>query len=290
MSVAVNSSPSLDEPRPTDPWLVVQAPDRLRGQRVPLSGTAVVVGRGEDADVRLDDPYVSRTHAVLRRLGSGVVVEDLGSAAGTTVNGQPASAAVPLAPGDVVGLADVRMVFQAEPAGETMLLPATGLPPPAPEPEHPSAGAARFELRDQSAGVISNVGRDQNVSYVAHVRQERESFLREIAATRTRARSLIWIGLVIATVGFGMFAYAIIRTLARISEQFGPISSAPPDFSDFYGTPIFGIPSGLVGFGLGGIGSTLVLFGIILHVVASARRRRLDRELPNPYPTPWGSR
>ena len=275
--------------RPSDPWLVVRTPERLRGRRIPLSGAEQVVGRGESADVRLDDPYVSRAHAVVRRLGSQVVVEDLGSTAGTTVNGRPARGATPLAPGDVVRFADVEMAFEADATGETRVLPVAGGPAQAPAPpvSAPPADVARFDLRDQEAGVISNVGRDQHISYVAHVRQERESFLRDIAATKTRARSLVWTGLVVFTIGFAIAGYAVLRTMARISDILGDPSPAPPDFSDFYGTPIFGIPSGLLGFGLSGIGSMLLVFGIALHVVAAARRRRLDRDLPHPYPTSW---
>ncbi len=52
---------------------------------VPLApGARVVVGRGEDADVRIDDAAVSRRHAVFHA-GPPVEVEDLGSANGTFV-------------------------------------------------------------------------------------------------------------------------------------------------------------------------------------------------------------
>ena len=49
----------------------------------------VVVGRGSEADLRINDPGVSRRHAELRVEEDGsVVVEDLGSTNGTLVDGQ----------------------------------------------------------------------------------------------------------------------------------------------------------------------------------------------------------
>lgn len=68
----------------------------------------VVVGRGKDADFRLDDPNVSRRHAVLYWEGGQVFVKDLGSTNGTYVNGRPVTSA-PVRDGDVltVGGCDV---------------------------------------------------------------------------------------------------------------------------------------------------------------------------------------
>ena len=46
-----------------------------------------VIGRGE-ATVQLSDPQASRRHAVIRRSGDKFIVYDLGSTAGTIVDGQ----------------------------------------------------------------------------------------------------------------------------------------------------------------------------------------------------------
>ena len=277
-----------EDSRPNVPWLLVLAPERLRGQRISLPDAELVIGRDETSDVRIDDPYVSRSHAVVRRQGTKVLLEDLGSTAGTAVNNHAVQGPIALAHGDLIRFADVEMRFHADAHGGQHAPPPEHRPPQAPHSSSvvANADAARFDLRDQRAGVISNVGRDQHISYVSHVRQERASFLREIAATKTRARFLVWTGLIVFTVGFAMAGFAVLRTMARINDLLGDPSAAPPDFRDFYGTPILGIPSGLLGFGLSGIGSILLVFGIALHVVASARRRRLDRELPQPSPTP----
>lgn len=47
--------------------------------RFPLATDAVTIGRGEDNDVVLDNPTVSRKHAVLRKEGTAWVMEDQGS-------------------------------------------------------------------------------------------------------------------------------------------------------------------------------------------------------------------
>jgi hypothetical protein len=265
----------------TDLSLVVVSPGPLRGRRFAVEGDHVVVGRDPTQEVVVDDPHVSRTHASLRRTPDGLTVEDLGSMGGTSVNGQPVRGPTPVRPGDVVDVAGVELRLEAEGVADaTERRPAVSAPP--------APAGARFDVDEQRAGTINNVGRDQHLSYVQHVRQERESFLREVAATRTRARYLVWAGLVLSAIGYGLAGYAVLGTMARIGDVLGDPSSMDMDgFSDFYGEPVLGVPSGLVGFGLSGVGSVLLLFGIVLHVVAASRRRRVEREHPLPAPWPY---
>ena len=66
------------------------------------------VGRGRGADIRLDDPSVSRLHAELVRRGPYVYVVDLGlSRNGTRVNGRPVVRRV-LDDGDVLSFGAAR--------------------------------------------------------------------------------------------------------------------------------------------------------------------------------------
>ena len=58
------------------------------GVSVPLEGEPVLLGRGADATIRLDDDYVSTRHARVVAADAGPYVEDLGSTNGTYVNGQ----------------------------------------------------------------------------------------------------------------------------------------------------------------------------------------------------------
>jgi pSer/pThr/pTyr-binding forkhead associated (FHA) protein len=70
------------------PRLVWSRPD---GEEVefPLQGSPLLVGRDEDADIRVDEPLVSRAHARIERRGFSFFVLDLGSTNLTRVNGDP---------------------------------------------------------------------------------------------------------------------------------------------------------------------------------------------------------
>ena len=74
-----------------------------------------VIGRGQDADLRLPDTGVSRRHVDVRFDGVGAVLHDLGSTNGTTVNGHRAQS-WQLQHGDVVRLGHTVLVYRQEPA------------------------------------------------------------------------------------------------------------------------------------------------------------------------------
>ncbi len=82
--------------------------------RALVDRTRLTIGRGEECDVQLEDPAVSRTHVALH-VGEVLEVEDLGSANGTRLRGarlaphQPA----PLALGEVFDVGATLLVVQA---------------------------------------------------------------------------------------------------------------------------------------------------------------------------------
>lgn len=59
----------------------------INGNRHQISGATLVLGRSTEADVRIDDPGVSRRHCEIR-VGSPSMVQDLGSTNGIVVDGQ----------------------------------------------------------------------------------------------------------------------------------------------------------------------------------------------------------
>ena len=70
-------------------------------------GTARTIGRGAGADFVFEAPLVSRVHCRLTADPSAqLVMEDLGSTNGTSVNGTPTARAV-LRPADVVSIGRV---------------------------------------------------------------------------------------------------------------------------------------------------------------------------------------
>jgi ABC transport system ATP-binding/permease protein len=83
----------------------------VTGKIFPLTG-AMVVGRIAGVDLRVDDDSVSRRHAEVEIRGSEVVLRDLGSANGTTVNGTPISEDTPLSAGDIIQFGLVEMMYE----------------------------------------------------------------------------------------------------------------------------------------------------------------------------------
>jgi pSer/pThr/pTyr-binding forkhead associated (FHA) protein len=73
------------KPRRGDPSQVVIVEGGNRGETVSLSDAPLLIGRGTDAAIRLDDDYVSTRHAQIAASGDQWFVEDLGSTNGTYV-------------------------------------------------------------------------------------------------------------------------------------------------------------------------------------------------------------
>src|SRR3954451_7647157 len=71
-----------------------------------------VLGRGEMADIRLEDTFASSQHARLVPHGEVIVVEDLGSTNGTYLNDEPLRGPQPLHPGDRIRIGDSVFTFE----------------------------------------------------------------------------------------------------------------------------------------------------------------------------------
>ena len=91
-------------------WLVVDGSDR----RVALQVGTNVVGRGQDADLRLADTGVSRRHIEIRFDGQTAMLQDLGSTNGTIVNGHRVQS-WQLADGDVIRIGHSVLVYRQAP-------------------------------------------------------------------------------------------------------------------------------------------------------------------------------
>jgi hypothetical protein len=82
----------------------------VNGALLPLEQDVVIVGRGTEADLRLDDPGVSRRHAMLR-LRPTPTVTDLGSTNGTSVDGLAVEEAE-IHDGSALTFGSIRAVFR----------------------------------------------------------------------------------------------------------------------------------------------------------------------------------
>jgi hypothetical protein len=73
------------KPRKGVPTQVVILEGGNKGETVSLDDAPLLIGRGNDAAIRLDDDYVSTRHARIASSGDQWFVEDLGSTNGTYV-------------------------------------------------------------------------------------------------------------------------------------------------------------------------------------------------------------
>jgi predicted component of type VI protein secretion system len=168
------------------------------GRRVEL-GVEVVIGR-QDADLVLEDPEVSRRHAVLRRSGQSVVIEDLDSTNGTFVKGERIRKPITVGPGDQVRVG--RTTLEIEPdwrAAETIASPALEPDQIRSAEERPSADpVAEHEDANSTQPLPSRM---------------LESGLRPARSNR----SWIAVGAIVLLVLLGVMAYA--RPLDRPAEN-----------------------------------------------------------------------
>lgn len=81
------------------------------GRIVPVRGR-LTIGRGSECDLMLDEPEMSRRHAMIENNGDGIYLRDLGSSNGTFVNGVQVRDAV-LHPGDQIAFDRNRFLLEA---------------------------------------------------------------------------------------------------------------------------------------------------------------------------------
>ncbi|WP_329000255.1 FHA domain-containing protein [Kribbella sp. NBC_00709] len=246
--------------QPSATYLVVESAGSDHGRRIDLVGNRLTIGRLPTCDVRFDDLQVSRTHATLWRRGDADYVEDLGSSGGTYVNNVVITGPRELRAGDTVAFAGLRLRYTAD-----------GSEDPRPRRE---SQEVRYDIRDQRADEINNVGRDQ-FNYVV---QQRESFFREIAATKTKARWLVWTGVALFVIGLGVASVGGFNYFQWFARVWGSDSTTAPDLD------LSGLAIAAVGGLINTVGILLVIIGIVLHIVATSRRKRVNREFPPPPP------
>ncbi len=96
------------------PRLVIErAPGHEAGMIYDLDGD-IVLGRGDHAEIRLEDPFASSRHARVYEQGNIVVIEDLGSTNGTYLHEELLQTARPLHPGDRVRIGDSEFTFEVD--------------------------------------------------------------------------------------------------------------------------------------------------------------------------------
>ena len=124
------------------PFLIEQPrkADEPQASALRVEGEALLLGRGTNAGLRLDDEAVALEHARIEQDPAGFRLSDLGSDTGTYLNGKPVGEATYLKDGDAIGIGGSRLRVRL-PAGPD-LLGLEVLPAAAEEPAEGAPGAA----------------------------------------------------------------------------------------------------------------------------------------------------
>ena len=130
------------------PRLVVQLPGHAEETFV-ISRPTVTIGRDPGNDLALDNPIVSRRHAVLEVRADAVWLRDIQSANGTAVNGRPITEQA-LRDGDIIRIGDeqgnnVGLVFRHPGAG-------------------PSSGTIQLGRKELGQAAVFIIGRDPSAN------------------------------------------------------------------------------------------------------------------------------
>jgi pSer/pThr/pTyr-binding forkhead associated (FHA) protein len=87
---------------------ILSGPDQ--GIAHPLNKEKILIGRGEENDITLNDPRVSRQHASIRMTQQGLYVKDSGSSTGLLINGRVTKESL-ITPGTILTIGDTQLKF-----------------------------------------------------------------------------------------------------------------------------------------------------------------------------------
>jgi pSer/pThr/pTyr-binding forkhead associated (FHA) protein len=105
---------SAQMPPPIAPIAPIAAYLEGQGRRWELGAAVITVGRDPEAQIVLTDPLVSHVHAQISRHGNELYVRDLGSNAGTWVNGAPVIVPHRLKGGDRIRFGSIELVARID--------------------------------------------------------------------------------------------------------------------------------------------------------------------------------
>ena len=75
-------------------------------------GTGAMMGRSDNAEIRVDDPFASSAHARIFERGDFMYVEDMGSTNGTYLNGRQIRTSERLKVADLIRIGDSEYRYQ----------------------------------------------------------------------------------------------------------------------------------------------------------------------------------
>jgi pSer/pThr/pTyr-binding forkhead associated (FHA) protein len=96
-----------------EPRVLVVTQGSQTGQSAALADGVIMIGRGADCSIILDDDYVSTRHARVVSGEGGIYLEDMGSTNGSYVNGQRITAPTTITMSDTVRIG--KTILKLEP-------------------------------------------------------------------------------------------------------------------------------------------------------------------------------
>nr|WP_153869063.1 MULTISPECIES: FHA domain-containing protein [Myxococcaceae] len=162
------------------------------GRELALGQGELRIGRGPENELVLPDAGVSRRHARIYAQGGALLVEDVGSANGTELNGVLLEGPQALEDGDCICLGPVELVFSHAAADSTRILAAAEVRPRAP------ARAAALETVTPRPGAKLPAGaaaRTEAPLETAPTAAERARRRRAVSGTLGGQLRLAWEGL-----------------------------------------------------------------------------------------------
>ncbi len=108
-------------------WTLVVDSGKHVGRQLKLKAGKIIVGRSEEAQVRIGSADVSREHCTLRPTAEGVLVEDHGSRNGTLINDERITSQTLLTPGSILTVGPMRFrLAKAVRVADRLSVPPTG--------------------------------------------------------------------------------------------------------------------------------------------------------------------
>jgi TonB family protein len=232
-----------------------------------LSQDVIKIGKLKSSHLCLDDEAVARMHAVIEVSGNDVRVIDLGSSAGTVLNGERIDKNASLNAGDTLEFGPYRVEVEiADEAGaaapaqpQAAAAPAAAAPvAAAPVAAAAAAPAVQIDVasvEEQSGRQVAEVVATYNrtVLDVAHVGQ--------IKSRKASAPPLLALGGILILGGLGLHMFEASQDWATYTKAEGKAKRE--------GTMLPKKP----GYGTGGVGFGIALIGIIPFVAGALRLR-----------------
>lgn len=115
---SMEANPTTGESMPPASLVFRTGPNA--GQRIPILRARTRIGRGNDNDIVVDDPTVSRRHATINYASGAFEITDTGSIAGTRLGEVSVVADARIKSGDVIRIGETEMAFASGRSDATM--------------------------------------------------------------------------------------------------------------------------------------------------------------------------